>query len=73
MERALGNVMRMAGLSLRDAVTLATRNPARVCRVPGRQRGLNVGEWADIVRFRLEQGRLHILETYLRGERVFAA
>ncbi len=73
MDRAIGNVMRMAGLTLREAVTLATRNPARVCRVPGRQRGLNPGERADIVRFRLEQGRLQILETYLRGERVFAA
>jgi N-acetylglucosamine-6-phosphate deacetylase len=72
MDHAIANVMQMAGLTLREATTLATRNPARVCRVPSRQRGLSAGERADLVRFRLEQGRLEILETYLRGERVYS-
>jgi N-acetylglucosamine-6-phosphate deacetylase len=75
MDRAIANVMRTAGLSLREAVTLATRNPARVGRVPSRQRGLNPGERADLVRFRLEEGtgQIDILETFLGGEQVFAA
>jgi N-acetylglucosamine-6-phosphate deacetylase len=75
MDRAISNVMRTAGLSLRDAVTLATRNPARVGRVPSRQRGLNPGERADLVRFRLDEatGRLQILETFLNGRQVFDA
>jgi N-acetylglucosamine-6-phosphate deacetylase len=73
MDQAIGNVMRTAGLSLREAVTLATRNPARVGRVPSRQRGLNPGERADLVRFRLNEatGELEILETFLNGQRVF--
>ncbi len=73
MDRAIANVMRTAGLSLRDAVTLATRNPARVGRVPSRQRGLNPGELADLVRFRLDEatGQIAILETFLAGQRVF--
>lgn len=71
MDQAIANVMRTAGLSLREAVTLATRNPARVGRIASRQRGLNPGDRADLVLFRFDQGRLTILQTYLNGERVF--
>lgn len=73
MDRAISNVMRSAGLSLRDAVTLATRNPARIGRIPSRQRGLNPGDRADLVLFRVDESRsrLQILETYLSGELVF--
>ncbi len=73
MDRAIANVMQIAGLNLRDAVTLATRNPARVGRVPGRQRGLNPGERADLVRFRVVDGRVRVLETWVSGRQVFAA
>jgi N-acetylglucosamine-6-phosphate deacetylase len=73
MDRAITNVMRTAHLSLREAVTLATRNPARVGRVASRQRGLNPGERADLVVFRLDEatGLIRILETFLSGKRVF--
>jgi len=73
MHRAIGNVMKTAGVGLRDAITLATRNPSRVGRIPGRQRGLNTGERADLVRFHFDEasGEIEILETYLSGERVF--
>jgi N-acetylglucosamine-6-phosphate deacetylase len=73
MDQAIANVMRTAGLSLREAVTLATRNPARVGRVASRQRGLNPGDRADLVRFRVDEatGQITILETFLNGERVF--
>jgi N-acetylglucosamine-6-phosphate deacetylase len=73
MHQAITNVMRTAGLSLHEAVTLATRNPARVGRVASRQRGLNPGDRADLVRFRLDQGQVTILETYLNGVKVFDA
>ncbi len=73
MDRAIANVMRMAGLTLREAVTLATRNPARVGRIPSRQRGLNPGDRADLVRFRVDEstGQITILETFLAGQKVF--
>jgi N-acetylglucosamine-6-phosphate deacetylase len=73
MNRAIAVVMREAGLSLRDAVTLATRNPARVGRIPSRQRGLAPGERADLVRFRYDETtrEILVLETYLNGEKVF--
>lgn len=74
MDRALENVMRMAGLNLREAVTMATRNPARVGRIASRQRGLNPGERADLVRFRYDEATrgIEVLETYLAGRRVVA-
>ena len=72
MHHAVANVMKTAGLSLRDAIALATRNPARVGRIPYRQRGLNPGDRADLVRFHLDNaGQLTILETYLNGTKVY--
>ena len=72
MDRAITNVMKTAGLNLHDAITLATRNPARIGRVPYRQRGLTPGDRADLVRFRLDHsGHLTIEETYLNGTKVY--
>jgi len=69
MDRAVGNVMRAAGVSLIAAISMATTNPARVGRISGRQRGLKPGERADVVRFRLVEGRVEVLETYVSGKR----
>jgi N-acetylglucosamine-6-phosphate deacetylase len=73
MHQAISNVMKFAGLGLRDAITLATRNPARVGRIACRLRGLNTAERADLVRFRFHEAtkELEILETYLDGKLVF--
>ena len=75
MDRAVENVMRLADMTLRDAVTMASRNPARVGRIASRQRGLAPGERADLVRFRYNQKvkQVEIIETYLSGEPVFQA
>lgn len=73
MDRAVSNVMRLAGVTLRDAVTMATINAARVGRIASRRRGLAVGDRADLVVFRIEGGGVKILETYVSGERVYAA
>jgi len=75
MHHAIANVMKTAGLNLRDAISLATRNPARIGRISYRQRGLNPGDRADLVRFRYDEttNQITILETYLSGERVFKA
>jgi N-acetylglucosamine-6-phosphate deacetylase len=73
MDRGVENLMRLAGLSLTEAVTMATINPARVGRISSRQRGIRTGERADLVRFRVEDGVLRVLETYLSGRQVFEA
>jgi N-acetylglucosamine-6-phosphate deacetylase len=67
MDQAIANVMRWAGVSLAEAVTMATKNAARVGRIAGRLRGLQVGERADLVRFRMEDGALRVMETYVGG------
>jgi N-acetylglucosamine-6-phosphate deacetylase len=62
MDQAVENVMRIAGVSLEDAVALATLNPARVGRVSNH---------ADEVRFLFEGGVIQIIETRLNGRLVF--
>jgi N-acetylglucosamine-6-phosphate deacetylase len=73
MDDAVANAIRLAGVSLPDAVTMATTNAARVGRVPGRQIGLAGAERADFVRFRFDPatGAVRIDETYLSGRCVF--
>lgn len=75
MDQAIANVMRAAHLGLRDAIALATRNPARVGRISSRQRGLNPGDRADLVRFEVDpdSGRISVSETFVDGTRVFRA
>jgi N-acetylglucosamine-6-phosphate deacetylase len=71
MDRAIGNVMRIAGLKLVEAIPMATSNPARIARIAGRLRGLRPGERADVVRFTIEDGSLRVHETWLGGRQVF--
>lgn len=73
MDAAIGNVMRAAGLTLIEAMTMATVNAARVGRIGGRMRGLRPGDRSDVVRFRVTNGRIEVLDTYVGGELVFAA
>jgi N-acetylglucosamine-6-phosphate deacetylase len=73
MDRAIGNAMRLAALSLSEAVSMATSNPARIGRVAGRLRGLQPGQRADLVRFQIDDGRVQVLETYLNGQRVYSS
>jgi N-acetylglucosamine-6-phosphate deacetylase len=73
MDRGVGNLVRLAGLSLREAVVMAARNPARAGRIANRQRGLTPGERADIVEFRYDAPRqsIRIERTWLGGELVY--
>ena len=73
MHIGVSNLMRSAGLNLRDAVTMATTNAARVGRVGGRIRGLNPGERGDIVEFKLDPATkvIEIQRTWLSGKLVY--
>jgi len=73
MDHGVANLVTDGGLSLAEAVTMATANPARIGHVPGRTRGLTPGDRADLVRFTFdaEHGTVQVLETYLGGRQVF--
>lgn len=73
MDHGVENLMRMAGLSLADAVRMATVNAAHAGRVPGRSQGLAAGERADVVQFRFdEEGKgIEVTGTWVSGERVY--
>lgn len=75
MDEAIGNVMSMAGVGLTEALAMATRNPARVGRIAGRQRGLATGERADLVLFRWNEAdqKITVVETIVGGKSVWIA
>jgi N-acetylglucosamine-6-phosphate deacetylase len=73
LDRAIGNLMTFAGLTLAEAVRLATVNPAKAGRVPGRTKGLVPGDRADLVVFRFDpqEKRIDVQATYVDGEKVY--
>jgi len=73
MDRAIQNVMQLEGVTLGEAVSMATRNPARVGRIAARRRGLSTGERADLVRFHYNDARreIQVIETYFGGRQVY--
>lgn len=73
MDDAISNTVRMAAITLREALAMATVNPARICRIAGRQRGLQPGEKADIVRFAWSDASasLTVVETIVSGTTVY--
>jgi N-acetylglucosamine-6-phosphate deacetylase len=75
MDRVIANAVDMGGISVREALVMATTNPARAGRIPGRQRGLAAGDRADIVRFTWneESRTLTVRETILAGSTVYSA
>jgi N-acetylglucosamine-6-phosphate deacetylase len=75
MDRAIGNSVRLAGVSLHEALTMATVNAARAGRVAGRLRGLATGEKADFVRFQWDprSSILQVKETIVAGVSAYRA
>jgi N-acetylglucosamine-6-phosphate deacetylase len=73
MDHGIQNLMKLAGMSLPDAVRMATVNPARVGAVPGRTNGLATGDRADFVLFRFdpETHGIQVAATYVSGRRVY--
>ena len=71
MDRGIENLMRLGGLSLSEAVCLATVNPARAGKVAGRGAGVVPGDRADLVQFRFAAGRIEVMAVWLSGRKVF--
>lgn len=75
MDRSVENLMRLAGLSLREALAMAARNPARIGRIEHRQRGLQPGERADVIEFDYDAvaKSIRLRRTWLGGKCVWTA
>ena len=75
MDHGVQNLMRIAGLTLADAVRLATTNAARAGNVPGRANGLAPSDRADLIQFYFNKEELSITikATYISGEKVYEA
>ena len=73
MNVGLRNLMTLADLSLTEAVTMATKNPARAGRIAGRLRGLSPGERGDVVQFRVDPVTcdLTVEATWMGGKQVY--
>jgi N-acetylglucosamine-6-phosphate deacetylase len=71
MDRGVENLMRLAGVTLGEAVRMATVNAARTGKVPGRAAGFATGERADFVQFRFDGARVEVTGTWISGRRVF--
>ena len=69
MNDAVANMMRMAGVSLSEAIDMATVNPARTIGLEGHTKGLVEGETADLVLLCAGEG-ITVDSVYLNGERV---
>jgi N-acetylglucosamine-6-phosphate deacetylase len=66
----VGNAVRFAGISLADALRLATVNPARVFGVDATYGTLAAGRSADLLLFRWDEGaaRLMVEATIAAGQ-----
>lgn len=75
MDRGVENLMRLAGLTLPEALTMAARNPARIGRIEHRLRGLQPGERADIVEFEYDAAAksIRVTRTWVEGELAWQA
>ncbi len=70
LDRAIENVVRMTGVSLADAVRMATVNAAKAGAVPGRASGIASGERADLVQFDWDGSRITVQAVWVSGNRV---
>ena len=66
----VANMMRYANCSLSDAVHMAGRNQARLFGLADRGE-LELGKRADLALFKLQEGDVKIVQTYVAGNAVF--
>jgi len=68
--KGVGYVMQVTGCSLADAVQMASTNPARLYNLNDRGT-LEPGKRADIVLFTLEDFKVNIQETWVKGKKMY--
>ena len=64
--------MKVTGCSLADAIQMASTNPAKLYGLNDRGT-LEIGKRADLVMFTMDDFKVSIQKTYVKGELVFDA
>jgi N-acetylglucosamine-6-phosphate deacetylase len=68
--KGVGNIMKYTQCTLRDAITMASHNPAQLYGLDDRG-VIAPGKRADLILFTLENGMLHIQKTLIAGDVVY--
>jgi N-acetylglucosamine-6-phosphate deacetylase len=73
--RGVENVIRFAGVSLSEAITMASANPARLMGLSGRIGTVEPGRDASLIVFewKADTARLHLRQTIMEGQVVYDA
>ena len=73
LARGVENSVRFAGISLEQAITLATIQPARLLGIADRVGSINEGLEANLITFRWDEStyRMDLMATTLGGEGVY--
>ena len=66
----VGHIMEVTGCSLKDAVQMASTNPADLYGLNGRGR-IEAGKRADLILFSIDDFEINIYQTWVNGENVF--
>ncbi len=65
----VGNIMQFTGCGLKEAINMATKNPASLYKFTDRG-ALETGKRADIILFDLDDSKLNIVKTIVSGKEV---
>lgn len=71
IKRGVENMITFTGCSLAEAINLATKNVARICKMTDRG-SLEPGKRADLILFEAEGNSIHIKKTIVNGRIVYS-
>jgi N-acetylglucosamine-6-phosphate deacetylase len=70
LDKGIGHIMKVTGCSLADAIRMGSTNPAILYKL--NDRGLiEVGRRADIILFTIDDFRIKIIKTFVKGKLVY--
>jgi len=70
VKKGVGNVMKVTGCSLAEAIRMTSLNPAKLYGLNDRGE-IALGKRADIILFKIENEKMIIKKTYVKGKLVY--
>ncbi|MBN1349797.1 N-acetylglucosamine-6-phosphate deacetylase [candidate division KSB1 bacterium] len=70
LDSGISNLMHFTSCSLREAIQMASTNPATLLNLNDRGH-IRVGKRADLILFNFEKGRLEVIQTLVAGKNVY--